>query len=78
MAAEQTPDRHQDDRDHELWTRFFVAALSSASALIPAVVAHKSAEIADAALVEERRRRRQEPGQPEESVYTTRGVTSID
>jgi hypothetical protein len=77
--AERTPEPHRKDDDHECWTRFFVAALSGAEqAFEPTVIATQCAEIADAALREEQRRRRQEPGQPEDSVYATGGTTPVD
>ena len=56
--------RHESDTDHELWMRCFTAALNGVTAAQlgtppkPQDCARMCGEIADAALEEERRRRR--------------------
>lgn len=54
--------RHQTDEDHEVWMRCFTAVLSNALTADvgqgPEEVADLCADIADAALEEERKRRR--------------------
>lgn len=75
MTTEQTTPRH-DDHDHEIWIRFYITILSSATAVPvqggPTEIADVCADIADAALEQERRRR---PDQ--ESAYEKRGLTTV-
>jgi hypothetical protein len=59
--------KHPNERDHDVWMQFFTAALSTAmTAKVheggPASIAEICAEIADAALDQERQRRRRSRG----------------
>ena len=80
MAEEQTVKRHDDDLDHEVWLRCFTAALqgvfagrASQARGNPETLMRWCATIADAALDEERRRRKGD----EPSVYENRGASVL-
>lgn len=62
MMADKQVTKHDSDFDHAVWIRCFTAAISGRLApSVPALqVAQDAAAIADAALEEERRRRKEQ------------------